>query len=229
MNYIWDYVINAERNGIPQRKLRFLMAQVYSAYMELSPTILNFREIEPEIEINPYYRFYEIFRDFFHPDNQEDVELRKALFNMAIHFLADIDRRLGMTKTEYYLRFILTDIKEGRLGAKMSRAIPQFNLDEQEIIAGNIYRLYRTGAMIDLLKDTIIKIFPRTIIYVNYEVRDEILLFLEYEPSEVNQIKVDAILEVFLPLRFRTEIYWDYHFGIIGNEEAMKVDSIAIY
>jgi hypothetical protein len=52
---------------------------------------------------------------------------------------------------------------------------------------------------------------------------------LEYEPSEVNQIKVDAILEVFLPLRFRTEIYWDYHFGIIGNEEAMKVDSIAIY
>jgi hypothetical protein len=229
MNYIWDYVINAERDGIPQRKLRFLMAQVYSAYMELSPTMLNFREIEPEIEINPYYRFYEIFRDFFHLDNQEDVELRKALFNMAIHFLADIDRRLGMTKTEYYLRFILTDIKEGRLGAKMSRAISQFNLDEQEIIAGNIYRLYRTGAMIDLLKDTIIKIFPRTIIYVNYEVRDEILLFLEYEPSEVNQIKVDAILEVFLPLRFRTEIYWDYHFGIIGNEEAMKVDSIAIY
>jgi hypothetical protein len=205
------------------------MAQVYSAYMELSPTMLNFREIEPEIEINPYYRFYEIFRDFFHLDNQEDVELRKALFNMAIHFLADIDRRLGMTKTEYYLRFILTDIKEGRLGAKMSRAISQFNLDEQEIIAGNIYRLYRTGAMIDLLKDTIIKIFPRTIIYVNYEVKDEILLFLEYEPSEVNQIKVDAILEVFLPLRFRTEIYWDYHFGIIGNEEAMKVDSIAIY
>lgn len=229
MNYIWDYVINAERDGIPQRKLRFLMAQVYSAYMELSPTMLNFREIEPEIEINPYYRFYEIFRDFFHLDNQEDVELRKALFNMAIHFLADIDRRLGMTKTEYYLRFILTDIKEGRLGAKMSRAIPQFNLDEQEIIAGNIYRLYRTGAMIDLLKDTIIKIFPRTIIYVNYEVKDEILLFLEYEPSEVNQIKVGAILEVFLPLRFRTEIYWDYHFGIIGNEEAMKVDSIAIY
>jgi hypothetical protein len=229
MNYIWDYVINAERDGIPQRKLRFLMAQVYSAYMELSPTMLNFREIEPEIEINPYYRFYEIFRDFFHLDNQEDVELRKALFNMAIHFLADIDRRLGMTKTEYYLRFILTDIKEGRLGAKMSRAISQFNLDEQEIIAGNIYRLYRTGAMIDLLKDTIIKIFPRTIIYVNYEVKDEILLFLEYEPSEVNQIKVDAILEVFLPLRFRTEIYWDYHFGIIGNEEAMKVDSIAIY
>lgn len=229
MNYIWDYVINAERDGIPQRKLRFLMAQVYSAYMELSPTMLNFREIEPEIEINPYYRFYEIFRDFFHLDNQEDVELRKALFNMAIHFLADIDRRLGMTKTEYYLRFILTDIKEGRLGAKMSRAIPQFNLDEQEIIAGNIYRLYRTGTMIDLLKDTIIKIFPRTIIYVNYEVKDEILLFLEYEPSEVNQIKVGAILEVFLPLRFRTEIYWDYHFGIIGNEEAMKVDSIAIY
>src|SRR5690606_28692901 len=127
------------------------------------------------------------------------------------------------------LRFILTDIKEGRLGAKMSRAISQFNLDEQEIIAGDIYRLYRNGAMIDLLKDTIIKIFPRTIIYVNYEVKDEILLFLEYDPSEVNQIRVDAILEVFLPLRFRTEIYWDYHFGIIGNEEAMKVDSIAIY
>jgi hypothetical protein len=229
MNYIWDYVINAERGGIPQRTLRFLMAEVYSAYMELSPKMLNLQKAEPEIEINPYYRFYEIFRDYFHPDNQEDVELRNALFNMVIHFLADIDRRLGMTKTEYYIRFILADIKNGSLGVKMERAIPELNLDEQDLVARNVYRLYRTGAMIDLLKDTIIRIFPRSIIYVNYEVKEEILLFLEYEPSSVNLIKLDAILDVFLPLRFRTEIYWDYHFGIIDNDEAMKVDSIALY
>jgi hypothetical protein len=229
MNYIWDYVINAERNGIPQKKLRFLMAGVYSAYMELSPKMLNLREAEPEMEVNPYYRFYEIFKDFFHPDNQEDLELRNSLFNMIIHFLADIDRRLGMTKTEYRIRFVLADIKEGRLGAKLKRAIREFSLDEQDLIARNVYRLYRTGAMIDLLKDTVGKVFPRSIIYVNYEVKEELLLFLEYEPDEVNLIKLDAILEVFLPLRFRTEIYWDYHFGIIGNAEAMKVDTIALY
>lgn len=229
MNYIWDYVINAEREGIPQRELRFLMAGVYSAYMELSPKMLNLQKAEPEIEINPYYRFFEIFRDYFHPDNQEDVQLRNALFNMAIHFLADIDRRLGMTKTEYYIRFIFGDIKEGRLGAKVKQVIGELSLDEQDLVARNVYRLYRTGAMIDLLKDTIIKIFPRSIIYVNYEVKEEIILFLEYEPSTVNLLKLDAILEVFLPLRFRTEIYWDYHFGIIDNAEAMKVDSIALY
>lgn len=229
MNYIWDYVINAERDGIPQRKLRFLMAGVYSAYMELSPKMLNFRKAEPEMEVNPYYRFYEIFKDFFHPDNQEDLELRNSLFNMVIHFLADIDRRLGMTKTEYRIRFVLADIKEGRLGPKLKRAIREFSLDEQDLIARNVYRLYRTGAMIDLLKDTVGKIFPRSIIYVNYEVKEELLLFLEYEPDEVNLIKLDAILEVFLPLRFRTEIYWDYHFGIIDNAEAMKVDAIALY
>ncbi len=229
MNYIWDYVINAERAGIPQRSVRFLMAQVYSAYMELSPTMLNLRKAEPEIEINPYYRFDDIFKDYFHPDNQENVQLRNALFNMAIHFLADIDRRLGMTKTEYCIGFVLADIREGRLGDKMQQAISEFSLDEQDLVARNVLRLYRTGAMVDLLKDTITKIFPQSVVYVNCEVANELLIFLEYEPSAEYQTKLAAILEVFLPLRFRIEVYWDYHFGIIGNEEAMRVDSIVLY
>jgi hypothetical protein len=205
------------------------MAEIYSAYMELSPTILNFREIEPEMELNPYYRFYEIFRDYFHPDNPEDLQLRNGLFNLIIHLLAGIDRRLGMTKTEFYIRFILKDIREGWLGSKIQQMIREFSLDEQDLIARNVLQLYRTGAMVDLLKDTVVKIFPRSIIYGNYEVRDELLIFLDYEPSRTNQAKFDAILELFLPLKFRVEIFWGYHFGIIGNEEAMKVDGVVLY
>ena len=121
MNYIWDWVIRAEEIGTPRKNLRFTVAEVYSPYMELSPENINTTDAGTVVEMNPYYRYYEIFRDLFQPDNEENQELRKTLFDIIVHFLVAIDLRQGMNKTEYYYRFILWDIYNGLFGPICSK------------------------------------------------------------------------------------------------------------
>jgi hypothetical protein len=229
MNYVWDLVIKAHHAGIPIEKLTFIPAKVYSPYMELSNEHLNFKAIEPEIELNPYYRFYEIFKDLFDINNEEDRELRNVLFDVVIHFLTRIDLRQGMNKTEYYIRFILREIAGGSFGPVVRERFGLLNESEQNIVAENVYRLLLTGEMLYLLKDTMQKIFNNSTIYANYETTNELLFFIACEKNELNVEKLELIKELFLPLKFVTIIYWKDHFGIIGMDETMHMDHIAMY
>jgi hypothetical protein len=229
MNYIWDLVIRAFQNGIPQAKLRFVPAKSYSPYMELSQADLNFTQVEQEIEINPYYRFYEIFKDLFNINNHEDQELRRVLLDVTIHFLTGIDLRQGMNKTEYYLRFIQREIAAGVFGAAVQKDFDLFSPAEQGALAKNIYRLLITGELLYLLKDTVRQIFTNSTIYVNYETTNELLFFINYEKTAINLAKLNLINELFLPLQFKTIIYWKDHFGVIGADETMQIDHIALY
>lgn len=229
MNYIWELAIRAEQAGIPQNKLRFLLAESYSPYMELSNEDLNFSTVEQRVEINPYYRFYEIFKDMFHLDNHGDRPFRHGLFDIAIHFLTNIDRRQGMNKKDFYYRFVLEDIKKGMFGAKIREKMSLFTKEEQRVLAENIFLLYTTGEMLYLLKDTIQQVFKESIIYANYEQHNELLFFLKYEENEVNKGKLEVIQELFLPIKFRIEVYWTFHFGILNHDETMRIDEIALY
>lgn len=229
MNYVWDLIIKAKQLNIPLKNIKFLAAKSYSAYMELSDKYLNFNKVENEVEVNPYYRFYEIFKDMFNINNNSDTEFREVLFDIAMHFLAEIDVMQGMNKREYYIRFIIEDIERGIFGEEIKDKFALFDKEEKNIIAHNILKLYITAEALYLLKDTIRKIFKNSTIYVNYEKKDELLFYIPYTRNDINEAKVDLIKEFFLPIKFHTEIYWKDHFGIIGVEETMKIDSIALY
>lgn len=229
MNYIWDLLIKAEQSGLAKKDIHFVPAKVYSPYMELSNEAINTRVIEQKVEINPYYRFYDIFRDLFDVNNNEDIELRDTLFDIIIHFLADIDLIQGMNKREYYIKFVLMDIEMGIFGNSVREKIRLFNREEREVIARNILRLYETGEAVYLLRDTMRKIFKSSTIYANCEEKDELLIYIGQEENETTRAKLELIKEIFLPVRFHTEIYWKNHFGIIGVEETMRMDSIALY
>ena len=91
MNYVWDVIILARQLGVEIKKINFVEAKSYSPYMELSYKDINSTIIEGDIEVNPYYRFYEIFKDLFNINNSEEVELRETLFDILMHFLSRID------------------------------------------------------------------------------------------------------------------------------------------
>lgn len=229
MNYAWDVIINFRQYGRKERDVKFLPARSYSPYMELSDPNINFDKVEEEIEVNPYFRFYEIFKDLFNINNEEDVELRETFFDIVMHFLTDIDTLQGMTKREFYIRFVLDDIKNGVLGSRIKDRFEIFSYREKIIIVENLIKLYKTGQALYLLKDTVRNIFTNSTIYANYETKDELLFYIPYKRSEVNDAKIEFIEEFFLPIKFRTEIFWEEHFGVIGVDETMKVDSIALY
>ena len=229
MNYIWDLVIKAGQSGIHKKNIEFSVAESYSPYMELSCEVLNIRKIEHEVEVNPYYRYYEIFKDMFNINNTEDKEFRDRLFDITAHFLADIDVMQGMNKSEYYLRFVRRDINNGLFGELVKEDFDLFNEEEKNILAENIIRLYLTGDALYLLKDSLRKIFRNSTIYANYETLDELLFFINCNKKDLYEKKLELINEIFLPVKFRTRVYWKDHFGVIEAEDTMMIDSIALY
>lgn len=157
------------------------------------------------------------------------MELREALFDLVIHFLADMDLMQGMNKREYYIRFILKDMHSGVYGDRVRRRLELFGQEKQEVIACNMLRLYDTGEAVHLLRDTLVRMFPRSTLYANCEEKDELLLYIgQVERTEAKE-KLELILELFLPVRFDTEIYWGHHFGILDVDYTMIQDGIALY
>ncbi|ATP40164.1 iron-dependent peroxidase [Solibacillus sp. R5-41] len=229
MNYIWDLIIRAEDEGLSKTDIKFTLAKTFSPYMELSPKFLNAHFVENVVEVNPYYRYHEIFKNLFHLDNDKEAELREVFFDIVIHFLAEIDRMQGMNKKEFFIQFVLSEIEAGVFGESVRDKIQVFIKKEKEIIALNVLRLYQTGDEIYLVKDTIKKLFKGCIIYLKSEEQDELLVYIEQKQCEINQLKVQLVQEIFLPIGFHMEVYWNNHIGIIDVEETMKLDRIALY
>ncbi|TVX95090.1 iron-dependent peroxidase [Cohnella terricola] len=228
LNYIWDLMIKANNSGIAKRDIRFAQASVYSPYMELSLENMNALTVEREIEINPYYRFDSIFDGLFHPNYEGDMELRQQLFDIIVHFLADMDLTQGMNKREFYIRFVLRDMENGVFGENVKKQIMTFTREERDIVAVNLLQLYESGEALHLLKDTMRKIFKRSTIYVNCDSSDKLLFYIGQEETAQSRAKVELIRNIFLPVRFSTELYWVHHFGIIGVEDTMRMDRTAL-
>ncbi|MBM7555616.1 hypothetical protein [Halanaerobacter jeridensis] len=233
MNYIWELIIKAKNEEKSLEDLRFKLPEIYSSYLELSTEMLNFNEVESEIEVNPYYRFFLIFKDLFDPNYVENQELREVLLDVLIHFLGEIDLYQGMNKTEYHKLFIYRELLQGCFGSEVRKGIRKFSRKEKNILINNIYKFYYTGDQIYYFKKTIKQMFKNSIVYVNgEETRDnknEILLYIGVVPNQNNKQKLEVIETLFLPINFVTITYWQYHFGIIALEEAMKIGATALY
>ena len=147
MNYLWEAFLNADERGIKKEQMRFLIAESYSGYMEISDSFLNQKELQEElrIEVNPYYRFYDIFKDLFDPEMQEFPDLRKSLANLIFHLLAENDAMSGMTKEEYYKQFLYQNIRSGAFGRDAADTVELFKREERELILSGLLRQYQTG------------------------------------------------------------------------------------
>ena len=123
MRYLWEVLLEAKKEQIPEERLRFVHAPQGSGYMELSLPCLNQtwlgEEEQPEdinIEVNTYYRFYDIFCEMFPPDEAEFPSLRESLTNLCLHMLAQNDIRMGMTREDYHKRLLAKEILDGNFG-----------------------------------------------------------------------------------------------------------------
>lgn len=247
MNYIWDLIIEVEKLGILKEQLSFIKAKRYSPYMELAFEDLNKtlleendrraldrhhkkdKKITYEIEVNPYYRFHEIFRDMYSIDDVDHVELKEVLFDLLIHHLADTDSYMGMNKWEFYKEFLLEDIRYQFFGNKVYQQFFVFTEVERQYLLARILMLYELGESLLLFKETIHTIFKNSALYINRRDKEEILIYLGVVKAKKQEEKLTFILDFFLPVKYEIRVYWDKHFGIIGEEETMSMDRIILY
>lgn len=106
MNYIWDLLIHAEDQNIPQEKIYFVPSHSYSPYMELALEELNFSELYERIAIgiNPYYRYEHVYEDLL-PIRKGTKGIQLAMFDLFAHTLADVDMRRGMGRQDFEALF----------------------------------------------------------------------------------------------------------------------------
>lgn len=227
MNYLWEVMINARKQGMAEKNIKFRMAEHFSAYMEASYPCLNETGLMEgaEIEVNPYYRFYEIFKGLYQPDMVDYPQMRKSLTNLVLHMLAGNDVLSGMTKEAYYKMLLSMDFANNRFGPS---AMGLFDRDEREIILSGLLRQYQTGSSLDLFEDMMKELIPDNIVYCNNNDFHEIMVYVGQKQDKVIAAKMDFLTEMFVELPYRVEIYYEHHFGIVGVDETMQLGEIAI-
>lgn len=230
MNYIWDVFLKADEQNIPREKISFVPAKIYSPYMEISFGNLNTKSLPDDniIEVNPYYRFYHIFKELLNINFEESIELREVLFDIIMHYLAELDLNQGLSKQEFYKKFIMKDICKGVFGKELSKSIYEFKKEELDCLLSGLITLYITGVSLHLFNKVMRNIFKTSLIYINKDNSKELLIYLGRAKTQNLKRKIDMIIDLFLPINMRVYIYWEHHFGVIGVNETMKIDKMVI-
>ena len=228
-NYIWALLIKAIEEGIPKKAITFTYPKRFSPYLELNLEHLNDQNVTTVAEVNPYYRFLSVFKDYFHPDHEENMEIREVLYDLIMHYLAELDTYMGITKREYQINFVIRDIEAGIFGRDLQNKFSVFSLYEKKIIGNNLLRLYMTGEGVYLFQDSVKKIFAKAVIYADIKESDTIMVHLVAKETAARKQKIQLLQTLFLPFKYEIELYWEYIFGVIDVEGFMKQEEIVMY
>lgn len=232
MNYLWEVMVSARIQGISEGCIAFRKAKRYSPYMEVSCPCLNQAYVEAGgytvVEVNPYYRFFDIFKELYHPQMTEYGQLRESLTNLIFHQLAESDAVSGMTKEEYYKKLLYHDFSSHLFGELMMEEMKLFDREEREIILSGLLRQYQTGSSFDIFKDMMEELIPDNIVYRNNDNFEEIMVFIGQKQEKKIEDKMDFLVQMFVDIPYHVELYYEYHFGIIGIEGTMEIEEIAL-
>lgn len=234
MRYLWEALIQAKEEKVPQQALRFVHAKNGSAYMELSLECLNqtwLREQELkeiQVEVNTYFRFYEIFKDFYGPEQSEFYGLRESLANLILHMLAQNDVCSGMTREDYHKRMLGAEILEGRFGETAKEVYLLLDYAQREKLLSGWLNCFRVGSALPVFLDMVHGLVDDSIVYYNNDLIDEIYIYTRQKKEKHLEQRILFLVDTFLDFKYDVEIFYEYHFGIIGVEETMSIDEIAI-
>ena len=231
MRELWEIVLEAKKEQIPLKDLRFVHEGKGSAYMELSLPFMNQEELQGEkvIGVNTYCRFYSIFKHMYQPDQKEFPYLRNSLTNLILHLLAENDARRGMTKEEYYKKLLIRGIQTGVFGKEAIQVFAHMEKEEQDKLMSGWLRSYRTGSSLAIFIDMVHSLIDNSIVYHNNDFPEELLVYTSSKTTDELEQRLQFLIELFLDIQYRVEIYYEYHFGIIGMEDTMQIDEIALY
>lgn len=229
MKHIWELLAKAKQQELNPTDITFIPAKEFSPYLEISFENLNDNNIPSIVEVNPYYRFLTVFKDYFAPDYHDDEKIRNELFNLIVHYLAELDTYMGMTKRDYEIIHTYEDILSGHYGDEMRDSFNLFNLPEKKIVASNLLKLHELSEGVYLFQKIIIKLYPKASIYGNLTDNDTLFVHLLVEENEEHKLKLKMLKTLFLPVYYELEIYWINLFGIIGVDASMILDEIVMY
>ena len=230
MNYAWEVVLQAEKVHQSRDDLRFVEAKDPSPYIEVSLIDLNQETPEDNrIEINPLYRFEDVFGRLFDRNVEDMIRSREIFFDICLHYIVQLDLREGLSREDYYCSLLAGDIDKGIYGNQAKKRFRLFNRAEQKEVLRSYLQLLRTGNHLEEYRKVVTRIYPHSIIYENNEVMYELLVYLGVRETGEEREKAAFLVELFLPIQENVYIFYENHFGIIGVDETMAVDEMVVF
>lgn len=230
MNCVWEVVLKAKKSGYGLEELIFINSQSPSPYTESSFDFLNSDTVEGrEIEINPLYRFATQLGEIFLPDVVGYENVRAMFLDVMFHYVAVWDLRSGGDKKELRAMYILNEIQEGRFLKSIRETLLDLELSKAKRIIFCLLDLYKCKDYITIFRKALKELYPKANLYIHSENLRKLILFTGVDKTKKDMERIEMLKELFLPISYETDIFWKYHFGIIGIQESMKIGKMALY
>ncbi len=230
MNYAWEAALAADNLGIPREKVRYIPVRNGSPYTEVVLETINSMSIEGnEVEINPLYRFAQEFATVFDVNLKGYEKTRLLFFDITMQYMIQLDLRQGLSKQEYALRFLLTDLLEGACGSQAARIMEHFEKDRLRRLLRLILKLYQCGSSIYLFKEVMRCMYPDSLVYANNEAVRQVLVYIGKKETEDERERLKFLQDMFLPINYEVFLFWEHHFGIMDIDETMILDEMVIF
>ncbi|WP_314395654.1 hypothetical protein [Leptotrichia shahii] len=228
--YIWKVIQDIRNNSQKIENIKFLIPkEKISSYMELNDGKLNAIEIDKnEIEVNPYVRFNSIFNSLNDYLIEEEEILEKAINNIMFHLLAEVDLQEGINYKYVILKKYIELMENGYFGEFVKNNIKYFSKTEKMKIARYLKVSYETDDSLYVFCKILKIIFKDSIFYRYRYEKKKYLFYINAKKNKANKRKVKVLAELFLPMEYFPKVMWEYHIGVIGVEETLKIGEMLI-
>lgn len=200
---------------------KLLLALTFSPYFEVTEGTEGFY-IGERYNVNVTYRFSNIFEEYIKHiplDNSENFE-SEILENLCLHFLGTLD-----FLTSCSLEQIIFRNQHLRFGQYFKDKFLKLPIMIQNDIITNYLSMKNTRNSLKAFIDICNKVFFQVIIYKK---NNKLLIYIN-EDEDKKGILFDLLVDIFLNVDVSIEVFWKYHFGIIGEKEVMKLDKVCLY
>ena len=141
MNLMWEALLHGASCGIAKEEMRFVPAKSINPYREVSFKDVNRSVLSNEpVEVNALYRYAPVFEPLIDERLDEHDELRLVLFDILAHYLSELDLREGLSRSEYYSKFLSEDIVNGHYGKGNAAAAQHFSSVQSRYFLAEIRR-----------------------------------------------------------------------------------------
>lgn len=230
MNYAWEAALAADEVGIKREDLRFVPVRNGSPYMEVTSETINTAKLNrKEVEINPLYRFSDVFSGVFDANLKGMEATREVFMDVCLHYFVQLDLRQGLSKQEYALRFLLKDLLAGVCASQATRVTERFEKGKLRRLLRLILKLYHCGSSIYLFKEVMRCMYPDSLVYASNDAVRQILIYVGVKETGTERERLEFLQDTFLPINYQVFLFWDRHFGIMDVDETMVLDEMVLF
>ncbi len=228
-NQIWaPYLVMLQQEGKLEKLHYRVKNNRVSPYLELQADSLygngTYADGDAQLDVNPYVRFFSVFDPLLTPDDLGYEEFDQALSDVLLHYLADLDIRMGMCRRDFQIQLLVRDLERGAYGG-VTELKEVFWVGKRGL-AEWLLRFYQTGDSADSLLGAVRVLLPVCRVYIREG--EEFVFYMRQPHDGTDEKRLQFLIRLFLPLACSCTIHWTMTYGVIGYEQTMQMEDFVL-